>query len=639
MARILLLETSEEIAGIVTDTLSRLGHEVVVVGTSQRMRLELRAGPASLLIAAMDLKHGSGLDLVRDACAEASEPIPVLVLSRTASAEDIARDAPVDLLVEGVLGSPPDPLRLARFVGAVIPGSDRDAAVRVMGELARESAGGRDREGMPAKPTPLGLKTVAHLLARADRLGWTGCLRVSPQGGDSVDCWMAEGLLAGVSVEGQGALLKTAQLSGQLDAAKVPDVVFNNEEEEVGLLLALRAVAMHQVDQLREQTRDRLLNEVLSCAAGTLHCLPGGEPVSRLGAPRPVLSVLMEGRRGGVLRSGSGQGRRDSPLWLSLPAKRSVRVTKQNDEDARLLARLTGPGCEGSSFGEVVDAAIAEGAEGEDVVASLSFLRELGYLDFVPTLFDEETSSRLHSMIQELHRQHGADHYQVLGLQPTASDKDLKHAMRQLSRLYHPDSLFGVHPRVVATAAEVYGRVQEAYEVLGDADQRREYLDARRSSGGEEGAGARDRDRGKVSLAQARILMKNKKYERAREAYRDATLHDEHSFEARLMLGWSRFLADHADHEQAFADLEQARGMGVNPGEALYYMGRVRLLQKDFAGARKWFEKAAAASLNGHANATRELRLMDQRGQGVADESGEDDQAKPRGFFSRLRRN
>jgi len=639
MARILMLETSDDVAGIVRSTLSRLGHDVVVVGTSQRMRLELRAGSAALLIGAMDLKHGSGLDLVRDAAVETSEPVPVLVLSKSVPAVDIARDAPVELLLAGVLDSPPRAQALVRFVSAVVPGTDPQEQERLLEALARESLEARAGAGMPDTPVQIGQQSVALLLAQADRLGWTGCLRVSSGAEEPVNCWITGGQLAAVGIEGQGALLKTAQLAGSLDGAKVPDVVFNNEEEEVGLLLALRAVAMHQVDQLKAQTRSRLLSEILGANDGQVHCQADASVPVGSGPAQDLLPILLSARRDGVLASSGGQGRDDSPLWLSLPARAPQRSGRQDGDDQRLLSGLRDPASRDAVFGDVVDALVAAGGEQEDVLAALSFLRDLGYLDYVPTLFDAETSERLAAMVQELHRQHGADHYKVLGLDGKVSEKELKKAMRQLSRLYHPDSLFGVHPRIVATAAAIYGRIQEAYEVLGDNELRRDYLDARKEAGGAEGGSAKDRDRGKVSFAQARILMKNKKYARARDAYRDATLHDSNSFEARLMLGWSRFLADHDDHEAAFSDLEQARGMGVNPGEALYYMGRIRLLQKDFPGARKWFEKAAGASLNGHANASRELRLMDQRGQAPSADEAAEETTKPRGLFSRLRRN
>jgi curved DNA-binding protein CbpA len=57
-------------------------------------------------------------------------------------------------------------------------------------------------------------------------------------------------------------------------------------------------------------------------------------------------------------------------------------------------------------------------------------------------------------------------HYQSLGLQFDATPEAIKSAYRRLAGTHHPDR--GGSP-------EVFHRIQAAYEVLGDASQRREY--------------------------------------------------------------------------------------------------------------------------------------------------------------------
>ena len=62
------------------------------------------------------------------------------------------------------------------------------------------------------------------------------------------------------------------------------------------------------------------------------------------------------------------------------------------------------------------------------------------------------------------------DFYKVLGVQKDVSDADLKKTYRKLARTYHPDSNQGD-----AAAEAKFKEVSEAYSVLSDPEQRKEY--------------------------------------------------------------------------------------------------------------------------------------------------------------------
>ncbi len=68
------------------------------------------------------------------------------------------------------------------------------------------------------------------------------------------------------------------------------------------------------------------------------------------------------------------------------------------------------------------------------------------------------------------------DHYTALGLNSAASLADIKKAFRQKASFYHPDK------NAAVDAAARFRSVQEAYDVLSDADKRQAYDDNRRRS-------------------------------------------------------------------------------------------------------------------------------------------------------------
>jgi curved DNA-binding protein len=62
------------------------------------------------------------------------------------------------------------------------------------------------------------------------------------------------------------------------------------------------------------------------------------------------------------------------------------------------------------------------------------------------------------------------DYYKILGVDKLASEADIKKAYRKLAKQYHPDKNQGNK-----TALEKFKEINEAYEVLEDADQRQKY--------------------------------------------------------------------------------------------------------------------------------------------------------------------
>ena len=83
------------------------------------------------------------------------------------------------------------------------------------------------------------------------------------------------------------------------------------------------------------------------------------------------------------------------------------------------------------------------------------------------------------------------DYYRVLGVSDSATAKEIKSAYRKLSRQYHPDTNSGD-----AAAEERFKEISAAYDVVGDAERRKEYDEVRRlgpAAAGFPGGGGRGR--------------------------------------------------------------------------------------------------------------------------------------------------
>lgn len=63
------------------------------------------------------------------------------------------------------------------------------------------------------------------------------------------------------------------------------------------------------------------------------------------------------------------------------------------------------------------------------------------------------------------------DYYKVLGVDKSAPADDIKKAYRKLAKKYHPDA----NPQNKKQAEEKFKEISEAYEVLGDAENRKKY--------------------------------------------------------------------------------------------------------------------------------------------------------------------
>lgn len=87
-------------------------------------------------------------------------------------------------------------------------------------------------------------------------------------------------------------------------------------------------------------------------------------------------------------------------------------------------------------------------------------------------------SDRRREILDTFYRLDHLDHYQLLGLERDADKKDIREAYFRLSKLFHPDTLYGKRLGSYKVKMEaVFRRLTDAYEVLGKSKKRERYDD------------------------------------------------------------------------------------------------------------------------------------------------------------------
>lgn len=87
-------------------------------------------------------------------------------------------------------------------------------------------------------------------------------------------------------------------------------------------------------------------------------------------------------------------------------------------------------------------------------------------------------ADRRREILDTFYRLDHVDHYTLLGVERDADKKDVREAYFRLSKLFHPDTLYGKRLGTYKTKMEVvFRRLTDAYEVLGKSKKRERYDD------------------------------------------------------------------------------------------------------------------------------------------------------------------
>ena len=168
------------------------------------------------------------------------------------------------------------------------------------------------------------------------------------------------------------------------------------------------------------------------------------------------------------------------------------------------------------------------------------------------------------------------DYYRVLGVSDTASQKDIKSAYRKLSRQYHPDTNPGDK-----AAEERFKEVSAAYDVVGDAEKRKEYDEVRKlgpaagmfgggggPGGGGPGGGFRFEDVGDIGDVLGGLFNRGRRGGASARAGRGTGPHRGQDLEAELHLDFDDAVQGLTTtiHLTSEAACSTCHGSGARPG-------------------------------------------------------------------------
>jgi Flp pilus assembly protein TadD len=206
----------------------------------------------------------------------------------------------------------------------------------------------------------------------------------------------------------------------------------------------------------------------------------------------------------------------------------------------------------------------------------------------------------------------GTDHYQVLGLKRDAVPAQIKVAYFQLAKVYHPDTVApSAAPEVKQLCADLFGRVSQAWAVLGEDGPRAAYLEELKSGG------SADVDVNNILEAErifeeGTALVRARRYEEARLRFTEAIRLNAEEAEFGMWNAWCAFLL--APEKKAVLARTQGdieAGLKRNPrcAHGYLFLGQMAKITGDLALAEKQLKRGLAVAPE-HTDLQRELKYL-----------------------------
>lgn len=228
----------------------------------------------------------------------------------------------------------------------------------------------------------------------------------------------------------------------------------------------------------------------------------------------------------------------------------------------------------------------------------------------------EETALRI-ELSAMAERMRNADAFQVLGVERTADEDEIRLAYANLAKRTHPDRFVNASAAAHRMAEEVFGFVSAAYESIGDGASRLRYLrgEADRRKLEEEVAEGQRAVRAELEYQKGEAALRSRRPDVALEHFQRAvdTYPDEGEYHAAL--GYAVHLSKPSDPvtlKKAYAHIQRGRKLAPDRAKPYLYLGRLALVEERVEVAEKMFGRAVQLDPD-CLDALRELRLINMR--------------------------
>lgn len=205
-----------------------------------------------------------------------------------------------------------------------------------------------------------------------------------------------------------------------------------------------------------------------------------------------------------------------------------------------------------------------------------------------------------------------ADHFAALGVKQEATTQQIKVAYFQLAKTYHPDAGPPGEPEdVKKLRADVFGRLGEAWAVLGEDAKRAEYV-RELASGGAAEIDVSAIFKAEELFQRATVLVRTRRYDEALETLAEARKLNAEEPEFDVWTAWVQFLVaqDRPRQQKASAAaIESALKKVPRCLPGYLFLGQMAKISGDVELAERHFRRGLALEPE-HAELGRELKYL-----------------------------